>query len=824
MITSDRITAAVLSVPRARIARGVVSAYPTASLEADMITSRRGSDPGWTSCVLLGVLCSLLADDSVASVLWPTSPAVNAPVCTAAGAQTLPAICSDGRGGAVVAWEDGRGPNADIYVQRVDRFGTARWETNGVALCTAANHQVAPSIAALDDGGAVVVWHGAQTGPDSDIHAQLVTVEGAPQWISDGAPVCTATGDQYYPEVIGDGVGGAIITWEDHRSGTATVYAQRMTPDGKPLWGLNGLRLCEATGHQSFPKLVSDAAEGAIIAWLDARTGSKDVYAQRVLWNGAIAWDPCGVPVCVTSNEQTEHVLVSDGAGGALIVWEDQLVPVPKDIYAQRVDASGTPLWTVNGVLLSTAPGDQAEPRIVTDGAGGGIVSWWTHTTESNWDVWAQRVRFDGMTLWSAAGVVVCNAPGNQYNPTIVADGQGGAVIAWHDTRQINQTDIYAQRVGASGNPLWTPNGVSVCIAAGDQYYPVPVSDLSGGVVVSWHDARNDVNDIYAQRIDASGSLGSCVKGHWRFEGTLADSSGLGNAGVFVNGGGYVQPGACFLGTSSLQISPCPACSPHQEVQVADSPSLRPASAFTLEAWVRPNSGSGLRLGKPYLDEERYSYALNLTAQPDNALEARVTSPSGLQTIVSNPQPLAHGEWHHVAATWDGSAIRLFLDGHQVAGSAYAEGLGYDARALTVGADSAAIASHACCPFAGAVDEVRICDVALTPEEFLITRRVCPLLDVQQSYDQRAFAVLPNPSRRRFTIRFDLEVRQWVDVSAFDAAGRVVATLFRGVREPGVGNLVWDVGTPDAKQAPGIYFIRLLRGDHAAVEKVVLLP
>jgi hypothetical protein len=37
--------------------------------------------------------------------------------------QRLPAVVTDGAGGAVVAWQDSRGATADIYVQRVERFG-----------------------------------------------------------------------------------------------------------------------------------------------------------------------------------------------------------------------------------------------------------------------------------------------------------------------------------------------------------------------------------------------------------------------------------------------------------------------------------------------------------------------------------------------------------------------------------------------------------------------------------------------------------------------------------------------------------------------------
>ena len=52
-------------------------------------------------------------------------------------------------------------------------------------------------------------------------------------WVQDGAAICTATADQYHPELVSDGAGGAIVTWQDRRSGTDwDVYCQRVDANG----------------------------------------------------------------------------------------------------------------------------------------------------------------------------------------------------------------------------------------------------------------------------------------------------------------------------------------------------------------------------------------------------------------------------------------------------------------------------------------------------------------------------------------------------------------------------------------------------------------
>ena len=445
---------------------------------------------------------------------WSSDPTENTAICTAPDDQETFAVVSTGSGNTVITWEDYRsGTNNDIYAQKLDSSGIPQWTTNGVAVCTASDGQIDPTIVSDGSGGTIIIWEDHRSGSSWDIYAQRVDSSGVPQWTTNGVAVCTASGHQRNQATVSDGLGGAIITWQDKRSGTDyDIYAQRVDSSGVPQWTADGVAVCTAGNGQYVAAVVSDGSGGAIITWEDYRSGtSDDIYAQRVDSSGVPQWTANGVAICTASYDQWYPTPVSDGSGGAIITWTDYRSGTYEDIYAQRVDSSGVPQWTANGVAVCTASDDQRDATTVSDGSGGAIITWEDRRSGGS-DIYAQRVDPSGVAQWTANGVAICTAPDGQWYPDVVSDSSGGAIIAWEDYRSGTYEDIYAQRVNPSGVPQWTANGVAVCTASWQQYYPIPVSDGSGGTIITWQDKRSENEwDIYAQRVTADGSLNGVV-------------------------------------------------------------------------------------------------------------------------------------------------------------------------------------------------------------------------------------------------------------------------------------------------------------------------
>ncbi len=241
---------------------------------------------------------------------------------------------------------------------------------------------------------------------------------------------------------------------------------------------------------------------GAIVAWQDARGGSNnDIYAQRVNASGVVQWTADGIALCTAGYSQSFPQIVPDGSGGAIVTWEDHRAGGYGDIYAQRVDASGGVQWTTDGVAVCTAANDQESPQIVSDGAGGGIIAWQDYRGGTGYDAYAQRVSASGEAQWATDGIAVCAAAYNQESPQITTDGAAGAIVTWRDNRGGGYYGVYAQRVSASGAMQWTVDGADICTAPYGRENLQIVSDSSGGAIIAWQDHRDAISTrIYAKR------------------------------------------------------------------------------------------------------------------------------------------------------------------------------------------------------------------------------------------------------------------------------------------------------------------------------------
>ena len=104
-------------------------------------------------------------------------------------------------------------------------------------------------------------------------------------------------------------------------------------------------------------------------------------------------------------------------------------------------------------------------------------------------------------------------------------------------------------------------------------------------------------------------------------------------------------------------------------VSFAQNAALQPASAVTLEAWLRFASTPATYTVVTAYGSDRAYAPYDLFFRANGALVAQFYTSAGVLEVQS-PTPLAAGTTYHVVSTFDGSTGRLYVNGAQVASAA----------------------------------------------------------------------------------------------------------------------------------------------------------
>lgn len=306
--------------------------------------------------------------------------------------------------------------------------------------------------------------------------------------------------------------------WSDTQLGDRGVYMQVIGTDGQFKFGPGGVRVVDASNRQEDPGIWPSRTGGAwFVAWEDFETDDDgDIYCTKIDADGNRLWardNPRGVPVCVVEGVQEDVRIAEDNEGGCIIAWRDMRSGDTGDIYAMHILADGRPDpdWPENGMVVVEAPGGQTNHTADEDGAGGMLIAWRDGRVINNFNIWAQRITPSGELMWGGGqGVIVCGSPANQESPKLCPDGAGGAFICWVDERnQETFRDIYAQRLNAQGQAMWTADGEPVCTVNREQTNNRIVNSYPGEAIIAWDDKRGDnlTYDLYAMRVSGDNRM-----------------------------------------------------------------------------------------------------------------------------------------------------------------------------------------------------------------------------------------------------------------------------------------------------------------------------
>ncbi len=430
-------------------------------------------------------------------------------------------------GGAIYVWSDTKLGERDLWAQKVDAAGNMVWG-EPLLIDGKPDRQEDPVIALTSDGNFIIAWIDFSDDPDGNVYAQKINTNGQLLWAEGGKPVCTASEVQIALNMEPDNSGGAYIVWTDERDPGKDLYGQRIDASGNPVWQQNGIPIANGAGDEEQNTMLPDGQGGLMIAYTHSYVGAEDIFLKRFTPAGIMAWPQIVVLADEPGNQGKVRMAALTG-GDFVFTWEDQRYADP-DIYAMKVNLDGQFLWSDPYIVYGESGNEgfapQRNPRIVATSDNAAIIIWEDCRFDSQYpDLFAQKVAADGSQLWTEEGVPLSVAGFDQIGPRMASDGNGGCYVVWDDYRNGNtpNEDIYAQHLSASGGELWEPNGKPVCTASNQQISGL-VKVAGEHIFINWMDIRNGSVGINYQVYNSAGTPLLAENGQEVFWGLSGDT------------------------------------------------------------------------------------------------------------------------------------------------------------------------------------------------------------------------------------------------------------------------------------------------------------
>jgi hypothetical protein len=356
---------------------------------------------------------------------------------TKGDAKQAPAVATLGNGGFVVVWqsrgEDGSGYG--IYGQLFKAGGTRSGHEFKIN-STTANDQIEPAVAALNDGGFIVVWR--STNAVWSVSAQTISAQ---RYNSAGVRSggefrinTTIAKDETEPAVAGLADGGFVVTWAANgQDGSGYgIYAQRYTKRSAKSGGEFRINTTTA-GDQRAPSVAASSDGGFVVVWASnaQQQFGYDIYGQRFIKRTVKAGGEFPVNTTRTA-DQTQPAIAVTGSGGFVVTWtSDSQDGSGLGVYAQHFNASATKLgseFRVNTVTVN----DQSEPAIASFVDGGFVILWTSHAggARPGKNVYGQAYDKNGNPL-NAQFLAGATTAGNQWQSRASALSPTGFVVVW---------------------------------------------------------------------------------------------------------------------------------------------------------------------------------------------------------------------------------------------------------------------------------------------------------------------------------------------------------------------------------------------------------
>ncbi len=286
-----------------------------------------------------------------------------------------------------------------------------------------------------------------------------------------------------------DGYG---VAWRDERDGNPEIYFALLDLAGVKVG--TDVRVTNDPDSSTDPAVVWTGS-GFGIVWTDDRDGNDEVYFAAVDAAGTKLGGDVRVTNDAASSRSPDVAWTGTEYG---VAWSDSR-DGNAEIYVVRLDASGAPVGAESRVTSDAA--ESAEPSLAWSGTEYGLA--WHDRRDTAAEVYFARLSALGAKIGGDVPVTADDGA-DSTAPAVVWNG-GGFGVAWTDARPA-AAGVYLARLDAGGTVLGTETQVS----GGAVPASAPSLAWTGGEYgVAWHDAGTGTEQVYFNRVDASGVAGA---------------------------------------------------------------------------------------------------------------------------------------------------------------------------------------------------------------------------------------------------------------------------------------------------------------------------
>jgi hypothetical protein len=291
------------------------------------------------------------------------------------------------------------------------------------------------------------------------------------------------------------------VVWIDASTGSTDVYFKRSTDGGATFSGI--VNLSNNPGSSENPK-IAKSGNNLYIVWTDRTTGDGDIYFRRSMNNGA-SFDSV-VKLSADPHFSAEPQIAASGSN-VYVVWDDIVFVNNADetkLFFKASTNNGASFGSIKTLSPAGITIETIMPQIAASGNNVYVAG--NDGSEDSEEIFFQRSTNGGASFSSP--ISINNNFENAILGKIVADASN-VYLVWSDRSVGDNAEVFFRKSTNNGASFGTKVNLSSNI--GESEDP-QMGVVGNNVYVAWSDSTTGNSDIYFRASGNGGSSFASIK------------------------------------------------------------------------------------------------------------------------------------------------------------------------------------------------------------------------------------------------------------------------------------------------------------------------